>query len=172
MVGEGRAKTRGFYEATFTIAKVYWLHSKAMFGTSDFGAVSKVDMAAQGLGDGVQALSLMRLCVPQDQGPEFPGGLVIKDPVLSMLWLGSLLWCGFDSWPWNLHMPQPWPKKKKKKKKKKKIDQASDTFATSSYRNYFEIESGEDILSINFSSVNAEIIAYTIRPSTARSLIL
>ena len=30
---------------------------------------------------------------------EFPGGLVIKDPALSPLWLG------FDPWPGNFHMP-------------------------------------------------------------------
>ena len=29
---------------------------------------------------------------------EFPGGLVAKDPVL------PLLWCRFDSWPWNFYM--------------------------------------------------------------------
>ena len=27
----------------------------------------------------------------------------------------SLLWCGFDLWPENFHMPQAWPKKKKRK---------------------------------------------------------
>ena len=26
------------------------------------------------------------------------------DPVLSLQWLWSLLWCGFDSWPVNFHM--------------------------------------------------------------------
>ena len=31
---------------------------------------------------------------------EFPGGLVVKDPVLSMLW------CRFDPWPGNFCMPQ------------------------------------------------------------------
>ena len=30
---------------------------------------------------------------------EFSGGLVVKDLALSQLWLGSLLWCGFDPWP-------------------------------------------------------------------------
>ena len=28
-------------------------------------------------------------------------GLEIKDPALSLLWLKSLLWHGFDSWPWH-----------------------------------------------------------------------
>ena len=28
---------------------------------------------------------------------EFPGGLEVKDLVLSLLWLGSLLWRGFDA---------------------------------------------------------------------------
>ena len=44
---------------------------------------------------------------------EFPGGLVVKDPELSRLWLGSLLWCGFKpstgSFAW-------WGHSQKKKK--------------------------------------------------------
>ena len=28
----------------------------------------------------------------------------VKDLVLSMLWLGLLLWCTFDPWPRNFHM--------------------------------------------------------------------
>ena len=39
----------------------------------------------------------------------------VKDLVLSLLWLGSLLWHGFNPWPGNFRMPQVWPKKKKKK---------------------------------------------------------
>ena len=42
---------------------------------------------------------------------EFPGGLAIKDLVLSLLWL----W--FDPWLRNFHIPQACQKKKKKKKK-------------------------------------------------------
>ena len=30
---------------------------------------------------------------------EFPGGVAVKDPALSLLWLGSLLWRQFDPWP-------------------------------------------------------------------------
>ena len=37
----------------------------------------------------------------------------VKDPVLSLRGLGSLLWVGFDPWPSNLHMPHAWPKKKR-----------------------------------------------------------
>ena len=33
----------------------------------------------------------------------------------SLLWLESLLWCGFSSWPGNFHLPWVWLKKKKKK---------------------------------------------------------
>ena len=44
---------------------------------------------------------------------------MVKDPVLSLWWLGSLLWCRFDPWPGNFHMPQKKKKKKKKNKKKK-----------------------------------------------------
>ena len=36
----------------------------------------------------------------------------VKDLVLSLQRLGLLLWCRFDSWPRNFHMPQAWPKKK------------------------------------------------------------
>ena len=38
----------------------------------------------------------------------------VKDLTLSLQWLGSLLWLGFDPWPGNSHMPQVWQKKKKK----------------------------------------------------------
>ena len=41
---------------------------------------------------------------------EFPGGIVIKDPVL------SLLWCRFDPWSGNLHMLRVQPQKLKRKK--------------------------------------------------------
>ena len=44
---------------------------------------------------------------------EFLGGLVVKDLALSLLWLGSLLWCQFDSWPRNFHMQWVWQKKDK-----------------------------------------------------------
>ena len=30
----------------------------------------------------------------------------VKDPTLSVPWLGFLLWCAFDPWPRNFHMPQ------------------------------------------------------------------
>ena len=42
----------------------------------------------------------------------------VKDPVLSLQWLGSLLWRGFHSWPGNFCMPQAQPKRKKGKKLK------------------------------------------------------
>ena len=41
----------------------------------------------------------------------------VKDPVLSLLWLGLILWCRFNAWPRNFHMPWVQPKKLKKKKK-------------------------------------------------------
>lgn len=40
----------------------------------------------------------------------------VKDPVLSLLQLGSLLWCRFHPWPRN-YVQRAWPKKKKKKGK-------------------------------------------------------
>ena len=30
----------------------------------------------------------------------------VKDPALSLQWLGSLLWPGFDPWPGNFRMPK------------------------------------------------------------------
>ena len=36
---------------------------------------------------------------------EFPGGLLVKDPAL------YLLWYRFDPWPGNFCMPWAWPKK-------------------------------------------------------------
>lgn len=42
---------------------------------------------------------------------EFPGGLLIKDLVL------SLLEFRFSPCPGNFHMPQEWPKRKKKKER-------------------------------------------------------
>ena len=38
----------------------------------------------------------------------------VKDLVLSLLWLKSLLRHGFEPWPGNFCMPQAWPKKKKR----------------------------------------------------------
>ena len=41
---------------------------------------------------------------------EFAGGPEVKDPALSLLWLGSLLWHGFDPWCGNFCVLQAWPK--------------------------------------------------------------
>ena len=40
----------------------------------------------------------------------------VKDLVLSLQWLGSLLWILFDSWLRNFHTPWVQPKKKKRRK--------------------------------------------------------
>ena len=42
-------------------------------------------------------------------------GQLVKGPALSLQWLGSLLWCGFNSWPRNFHVPRVQPNKEKKK---------------------------------------------------------
>ena len=34
----------------------------------------------------------------------------VMDLALSLLWLGLLLWRGFDPWPWTFCMLQAWPK--------------------------------------------------------------
>ena len=41
-----------------------------------------------------------------------------KDPALSLLWFVSLLWCEFDPWPRNFHMPWGQPKRKKNERVK------------------------------------------------------
>ena len=40
----------------------------------------------------------------------------LRIPVLSLLWLGSLLWHGFNPWPGNFHKPEVDPAQKEKKK--------------------------------------------------------
>ena len=39
----------------------------------------------------------------------------VKNLVLSLQQLGSLLWHGFHPWPRNFHIPQAQPKKKRAK---------------------------------------------------------
>ena len=38
----------------------------------------------------------------------------VKDPALSLQWLGSSVWCGFNPWLGNFHMPQAKLKQKTK----------------------------------------------------------
>lgn len=54
-----------------------------------------------------------------DSTASFQSSLVVQpvqDPALSLLQLGSLLWCRLDSWPRNFCMPRAWPKSKTKTK--------------------------------------------------------
>ena len=41
----------------------------------------------------------------------------VKDPVLPLLWLGSLLWCRFNPWLWEFPHALGAAKKEGKKKK-------------------------------------------------------
>ena len=50
---------------------------------------------------------LKKLFPAKEPVQEFPGGLLVKDSTLSLLWLG------FDPWPGNFSIPWVWPKKKK-----------------------------------------------------------
>ena len=43
----------------------------------------------------------------------------VKDLTLSLLWLGSLLQCGFDPWPGKFRMLQDVARKKKEEEKRK-----------------------------------------------------
>ena len=45
----------------------------------------------------------------------------VKDPGLSLLWLRSLLWHGFDPWPGTSHATCA-AKKERKRKKENKIE--------------------------------------------------
>ena len=50
------------------------------------------------------------------KGKVFMSSLVaqrVKDPALSLQWLGSRQWGRFDPWAGNFHMPQVQPKKMK-----------------------------------------------------------
>ena len=44
----------------------------------------------------------------------------VKDLALSLQWLGSLLWFGFDRWPWGIPHARSITQKKKQNKKKTK----------------------------------------------------
>lgn len=43
---------------------------------------------------------------------EFSVAQGVKDPVLTLLWIGSQLWCGLDPWTWSPHVLWVWLKKK------------------------------------------------------------
>ena len=48
---------------------------------------------------------------------ESPGDLVVRDSALSLLWLASLQWHGFDPWPGHFYALWAQPKKVRKKRK-------------------------------------------------------
>ena len=56
----------------------------------------------------VQRLLLLAKVISKDAVLESPGGPVVKDLVLSLLWLR------FNPWPENFCMPWAWPKKVQK----------------------------------------------------------
>ena len=41
---------------------------------------------------------------------EFPSGLVVREPELTLLWLGFLLCCECSLWPRNVYILWTWPK--------------------------------------------------------------
>ena len=63
----------------------------------------------------VQIQNIGKLSLPFDEKSCKIGSSLmvqqVKDPTLSLLWLGSLLWLRFDPWPGNFCMPQVQPKK-------------------------------------------------------------
>ena len=63
---------------------------------------------------GIQAV--LQVAIKKNLFKEFPGGLVVKDPALSLLQRRPLLYkCGFNPWKFT-HATGVAPKKKKKKK--------------------------------------------------------
>ena len=45
----------------------------------------------------------------------------VKDPALSLQWLGSVSLHGFDPWPRNFCMPWAWQKKKSEQEVRKRL---------------------------------------------------
>ena len=66
----------------------------------------------------------------------------VKDPALSLQWLGSLLWREFDPWPGKFYILRMKPKKKKKKKKIKTQRKAKRN------KFYFKKQEGSVILTL------------------------
>ena len=71
----------------------------------------------------------------------------VRDPMLPLLWLRLLLWCGFDPWPGNaFHMLQRWQNthththnhththKKKNKKQKNYASKNKRKYSVKKYR--------------------------------------
>ena len=54
------------------------------------------------------------MCSESQKGKSSLVALQVKDPMMSLLWLWSLLWRGFHPQPPNFHVPQAWPQKNKK----------------------------------------------------------
>ena len=50
--------------------------------------------------------------------------------VLSKLWLGLLLWHGFNSWPWDFCTLQVQPKKKERERERKDASIVAETLGT------------------------------------------
>ena len=46
--------------------------------------------------------------------------LGVKDPLMSLQWLRSLLWHEFVPWSWNLCMPRAWQKKERERGRKER----------------------------------------------------
>ena len=67
-------------------------------------ALRGTSISAQCGEDGSKGLVVVR---------EFPGGLEVKDLVLALLWLRSLLWHGFNLCPRNPYMPEMQQQQKK-----------------------------------------------------------
>ena len=54
-------------------------------------------------------LLTLDICIKNKTKHEFPGGQWAKDLALSLPWLWSLLWQGFDPWRLNFRMLWAWP---------------------------------------------------------------
>ena len=71
---------------------------------------------------------------------ELPGGLVVKDLALSLLWLWSLLWCRLDFLAQELLTLWEWKKKiKKEKGEKRKIYMHTNVQCSIIYNYYLQL---------------------------------
>lgn len=66
----------------------------------------------------------MGSCIAKEIWVAFSCGLAVKDPVLSLQQLASLVRCGFDPWHGCFHTPWAWPKKKKREREREMCKRA------------------------------------------------
>ena len=79
----------------------------------------------------------------------------VKDLALSLQWLGSALWLGFNPWPQNFHM----------QKKKKKVVRMTSKSASSAYMCYGETCNGNTCPERKFYTGSSESYCLKVIPN-------